>query len=188
MCNTSIWKFAKRTIEGVPSLVKGIRVIELGSRNVNGSVRPLLQEKLKPEFYVGVDAMPGPDVDVVWRAEQIDLLYPKEIFHLVITTEMLEHVQDWRRVIENLFYLCAPGGHILITTRSEGFPKHDYPDDHWRFSLEDMRTIFEGMEILTLRSDPEMAGVFCLVRKQPGCSLRSLDEIKLYNINSGERE
>ena len=65
MCNTSIWKFAKRTIEGVPSLVKGIRVIELGSRNVNGSVRPLLQEKLKPEFYVGVDAMPGPDVDVV---------------------------------------------------------------------------------------------------------------------------
>ena len=186
--NKSVWKFAKKMIEDVPSLVKEIRVIELGSLNVNGSIRPLLRKKLEPEFYVGVDAMPGPDVDVVWRAEQLDLLYPKEIFHLVVTTEMLEHVRDWRRVIEILFYLCAPGGHILITTRSEGFPKHDYPDDHWRFSVEDMRTIFEGMEILGLRSDPEMAGVFCLVRKQPGCSLRPLDEIKLYNINSGERE
>ena len=163
------------------------RVIELGSRNVNGSARRILRH-LNPEFYIGIDATPGSGVDVIWNVEQINLLYPKEIFHLVVATELLEHVQNWRRAIENMFYLCAPEGYILITTRSEGFPLHGYPDDHWRFSLKDMVAIFEGMYVHTIRPDPEQSGVFCLIRKQQGCLLRPLDAIKLYNINSEKRE
>jgi SAM-dependent methyltransferase len=161
------------------------RIIELGSRDINGSARRVLR-RFKPEFYVGVDAASGRGVDVVWGVESINRLYPKGVFDLVVATELLEHIHDWRRAIENMVYLCADDGYILITTRSEGFPLHDYPEDHWRFSLDDMCAIFGTYH--TLREDPEQNGVLCLIRKRPGYALRPLDDIKLYNINSGERE
>lgn len=188
MCHASVLDFVSDMTHEVPTLVNSEkRVIELGSRDINGSARRVLR-RFKPEFYVGVDATSGRGVDVVCDVERVNRLYPKGFFHLVVATELLEHVYDWRRAIENMVYLCAPHGYILITTRSEGFPLHDYPEDHWRFSLEDMSEIFKGAYFHTLREDPEQAGVCCLVKNRPGYGLRSLDTIKLYNINSGERE
>ena len=60
-----------------------------------------------------------------------------------------------------------PGGILVITTRSKGFPYHDYEGDYWRYSVPNMRLIMEraGMEIVILISDPDCPGVFVKARK-----------------------
>ena len=50
--------------------VTGATVLEVGSYDVNGSVRPYI-ESLDPAQYLGVDAGPGPSVDRVVDCEQL---------------------------------------------------------------------------------------------------------------------
>jgi SAM-dependent methyltransferase len=121
--------------------IVGKRVIEFGSYDVNGTVRPLILH-CNPAEYVGVDIENGPGVDVVCNAENVVDKFGKENFDIVISTELLEHVRDWRRVISNIKNVCAPGGIIVITTRSYGCGVHPYPYDFWRFQLDDMNEIF----------------------------------------------
>ncbi len=45
----------------------GRRVLEVGSKFVNGSVRPLIERFCRPREYVGIDIEAGKYVDVVLR-------------------------------------------------------------------------------------------------------------------------
>jgi SAM-dependent methyltransferase len=157
----------------------GADVLEVGSRSVNGSVRPRLLS-LGPASYVGVDKVRGRYVDQL--VDVVDLVYrfDVEAFDLVVSTEMLEHVDDWRAAVAQMVAVARIGGLILITTRSEGFPYHPHPVDRWRFSVEQMGRIVEavGCEALDLRPDPEYPGVFVKARRiasLPGGGLDELD-------------
>lgn len=68
-------------------------MIEVGSLNVNGSLRPLLGS-FKPNLYVGTDIVKGPGVDVVCKAEDLLRTFPKSSFDVLISTELMEHVRD----------------------------------------------------------------------------------------------
>ncbi len=124
-------------------------VIEFGSRNVNGSLRGIVEPYA--ERYLGVDIEPGPGVDWVCAAEDSEA----SGWDLVICTEMLEHAEDWRGAVEAIKRAALPGGYLLVTTRSPGFPRHDYPSDHWRFTADHMRAIFADCRIIALEPDPE---------------------------------
>ena len=49
----------------------GKRVLEVGSKFVNGSVRPLIERFCQPKEYIGVDIEPGRYVDVILPAEKL---------------------------------------------------------------------------------------------------------------------
>ncbi len=70
----------------------GRRVLEVGSKFWNGSVRPLIERFCKPREYVGVDIETGKYVDVVLPAERLVEHFGSESFDAVISTEILEHV------------------------------------------------------------------------------------------------
>lgn len=55
----------------------------------------------------------------------------KSSFHLIICTEVLEHVLDWNAAFENFENLLAPGGLLLITCPFH-FYLHEIPYDYWR--------------------------------------------------------
>ena len=123
--------------------VEGLRVLEVGSYDVNGSVRPYV-ESLRPAEYLGIDQSEGPRVDRVMDClDMVDEL-GAETFDVVISTEMLEHVRNWQASIEALIDMVRLDGLLVITTRSPGFPYHAYPEDHWRYTVEQMRQIIEG--------------------------------------------
>ncbi len=90
----------------------GKSVLEVGSRYVNGSVRPLIEKFCKPKEYIGVDIEEGKYVDKVVLAEKLVETFGKDRFDVVLTTEMLEHVRDWRTVIYNLKEVLRPNGYI----------------------------------------------------------------------------
>jgi len=146
--------------------VRGKRVLEAGSYNVNGSVRPLVTA-LGPEDYIGVDASAGPDVDQVIDCTALIETFGASSWDVVISTEMLEHVEDWRSSIRNLIAVVAPGGLMMVTTRSPGFPYHPFPGDYWRYTAESLRRVFSNarLEILEIIEDPQDPGVFVKVRK-----------------------
>ena len=146
------------------------RVLEVGSRDVNGSVRSYV-ESLKPQTYLGVDIEEGPCVDKIVDCEELTIMVGHNAWDLVICTEVLEHVRDWRRCLNEMSKALTDNGVLLLTTRSPGFPYHEHPCDYWRYPVEVMGTILAtlGMEELALESVPEAPGVFACGRKVKPC-------------------
>ena len=161
-------------------------VIEVGAYNVNGSIQPLLKS-FSPKKYIGVDIAKGQGVDVVCRAENLVSHFGKNSFDVVVATELLEHVLDWRGAISNMKRICKPNGIIVLTTRSVGFPYHGYPYDFWRYSAEDIKAIFSDCRIISIESDPEAPGVFAKITRPFDFSERDLRSVTLYNINAGKK-
>jgi SAM-dependent methyltransferase len=166
--------------------VTGMRVMEVGSCDINGSLRPIV-ESWKPAEYVGVDIEKGPGVDVVCRAEDLDGYFPKDSFDIVISTEMIEHIEDWRKAVSSIKAVCKPQGIILITTRSIGFRYHGFPHDFWRYTSEDMEEIFSDCDILALEKDTDTKGVFIKARKKEDFVERDLSTHMLYSIVANKR-
>ena len=179
MCSVTCLNFAIRNLARAD--VAGRRVLEVGCRDVNGSVRPLVAT-LEPAEYVGVDIEGGPGVDVICSMEELEAKFGRESFDVVITTEVLEHVRPWRAAVSNLKAVCRPSGTILLTTRSLGFAYHAFPHDYWRYELGDMRALFADCHILSLESDPTDPGVFIKVRKPATFKEAELGNYELYSI------
>lgn len=131
-------------------LVHGRRVLEVGSQNVNGSIRPWL-EFMQPQKYLGIDIEPGPGVDKILSIHDLATTYGRTPFDLVLCTEVLEHVADWRSAIRNLKAACKPGGYLIITTRRPGFPRHEHPNDYWRYTANFLQAAFQDWEVLQTR-------------------------------------
>lgn len=144
--------------------IQGKAVLEIGSYNVNGTARDVIIP-FAPKQYLGIDQGPGPGVDRVLDASNIVTALGENSFDVVLSTEMLEHARDWRRAVSNMKSVTKPGGLLFVTTRGPGFPFHGFPEDHWRFTVEDFRRIFMDMEILDVAPDPEFPGVFIKCRK-----------------------
>lgn len=146
--------------------IAGRSALEVGSYDVNGSVRPTVLA-LEPASYTGVDQSAGPGVDQVVSAMDLVETFGAGSFDVVISTEMLEHVEDWRPVVAEMVNVLAPGGLLVLTTRSPGFPYHPYPVDTWRYTLDGMQQILAaaGLDPRELVSDPQAPGVFAISRK-----------------------
>lgn len=184
MCNMACITFGASALK--PEEVRGKRVLEVGSLDVNGSLRPVFAA-WGPGEYVGIDMFEGTGVDRICSAEQMVAELGPDSFDVVIATEIIEHVEDWRRVITNIKGVCKPGGIILVTTPSKGFPYHAYPHDFWRYGTEDMQQIFADCSIEQLETSPRATGVFVKARKPLDFHETNLSDVALYSIVARRR-
>jgi hypothetical protein len=184
MCSKSVTQFVKQTL----SLrdVQGKDVLEVGSRDVNGSIRSLVVG-LNPRSYIGVDIVPGPGVDQICDICGLLQTYGPVRFDLVISTETLEHVMKWRTAVTNLKLVAKPGGMLVLTTRSIGFDYHGYPHDYWRYQVDDMRAIFADLDDLVVQPDGAEPGVFVSGRRPLALEPVPLDQIQLFSILTRRR-
>lgn len=145
----------------------GALVLEVGSYNMNGSVRELFH----PERYVGVDVVDGPGVDqVVGSRETLPFL--RESFDVVVSTECLEHAEAPWRTVKEMARVARRGAPVLVTARGWRctnfetgevicFGFHN-PPDRWRFSGEAMEALAvdAGLTVVEVVPDPQVAGWF----------------------------
>lgn len=184
MCNASGIIFGATVLNR--NEIEGKRIIEIGSLDVNGSLRPIIMLG-NPAEYIGIDIEKGQGVDFVFKAEDVVEKFGRESFDIVISTELIEHVKDWRKVISNIKNICKTNGAILITTRSYGFAYHSYPYDFWRYEIEDMKNIFSDCIIEKLEKDELEPGVFVKVKKPRNFMEKDLSHYELYSIIIGKK-
>ena len=110
MCHVSILEFFIKSMEAEEFNKK--RILEVDSKYVNGSVRPLIEKFFSPEEYIGVDIESGKFVDLILPAEKLLWYFGSETFDVVIATELLEHIMDWRLVINNMKMVLKCRGYI----------------------------------------------------------------------------
>jgi SAM-dependent methyltransferase len=181
--NESGLAFAQRQL--TPEIVRGAAILEVGSFDTTGSVRPHA-ESLQPASYLGVDIASGPRVDELCDVRDLLSRFGPERFDVVIATELVEHVRDWRAAFRNLKGVLRVGGWLLITTRSRGFRYHFGPDDWWRYEPEDLSRIAADFDDLRIERDPDAPGVFLAAAKSDRDPV-DLGDIGLYSMVTGRR-
>ncbi len=162
--HSSVMQFLRERV--VADDIVGMDLLEVGSQDVNGSPREALVP-YKPKKYIGVDFAHAKGVDVVMDVKDLTTYFGIDCFDVVISTEMLEHAQDWRTAVSQMKAVLKPGGLLVVTARGPGFPYHGYPHDYWRYTVEDFNKIFGDMWICHVGNDtdPCSPGVFLKSRK-----------------------
>ncbi|RLI46949.1 methyltransferase type 11 [Candidatus Bathyarchaeota archaeon] len=166
--HNSVMEWGKQKIEELNLSDKN--TLEVGSLNVNGTLRDFFTGD-----YHGIDIREGEGVDEVKDGSKLRY---RGKYDVIVCTEMLEHAEDWKGAINGLKKALKIGGYLLLTARSEGFGKHDYPGDYWRYSVKDMKIIFCDMEAEII-ADPQHAGVFVCAKKKS----TELRDLSLLEVN-----
>lgn len=99
-------------------LVASASVLEIGSYDVNGSMRQLLGGG----SYVGVDLADGPGVDVVGYGHELE--YESSRFDIAVSGECFEHDPFWPATFSNMARMVRPGGLVAFTCAGRGRPEH----------------------------------------------------------------
>jgi SAM-dependent methyltransferase len=101
------------------ALLSSARVLEIGSYDVNGSVRRLFAGTRE---YVGVDLVDGPGVDRVVDGSAID--DPDGSWDVTLSGECFEHDPHWEDTLATMVRLTRPGGLVAFTCASRGRIEH----------------------------------------------------------------
>ncbi len=94
------------------------KVLEVGSYNVNGSVRDLF----KDWTYIGADLVEGPGVDVISPGHK--LAYADGFFDVAMSCECFEHDEHWKQTFMNMHRMTASDGLVIVTCASKGRFEH----------------------------------------------------------------
>lgn len=100
-----------------PDFFQGKKVLEVGSLDINGSVRHFFEGC----EYEGIDIAEGPGVDRVVLAHQF--LRP-EVYDVVISSEMLEHDKYWFTSLKQMYKNLKPGGLFVLSCAGPTRPEH----------------------------------------------------------------
>lgn len=124
------------------------RVLEIGSMNVNGSVKQYFNDASQ---YIGIDKNYGHGVDITIDAHDIASVFLKDSVDTVICLETIEHDNQFWITCEQIKYVLRPDGHLILSSPTIDFPYH-YPPDYWRFTLEGLALIAQmcGCEVIKI--------------------------------------
>jgi ubiquinone/menaquinone biosynthesis C-methylase UbiE len=99
-----------------PEAFTGVEVLEVGSLNINGTVRDFFDSTQ----YIGADVAEGRDVDVVCNGENLD--YPDNSFDVAVSAECFEHNPEWVATFRNMWRMSKK--YVMMTCASEGRAEH----------------------------------------------------------------
>jgi len=131
MAHAAQQKFFAWIAEQFPDHFVHCRVLDCGSLDVNGTLKPLFEHC----NYIGVDQFAGPNVDV--QTTVVDAPFEPGSFDTVVSAEMLEHDEEWRRSLRAMVTFLRPGGLLALSTATIGRAEHgtvetpegaDYPN------------------------------------------------------------
>jgi SAM-dependent methyltransferase len=114
-----------------------LRVVELGSADVNGSYRSLFAGQAVT--YVGVDIEAAPGVDLVAR-DPYHLPLPDQDADIVLSGQALEHSEFFWLAFREMVRILRPNGYAFLIVPSAG-PIHRYPVDCYRFYPDSMAAL-----------------------------------------------
>lgn len=124
-----------------------LRILDLGSQDVNGSYRPLFSNS--SWNYLGLDMVTGNNVDIVLSTPYTWKELASESADVVISGQAFEHIEYFWITMLEIARVLKPGGLCCILAPSSG-SEHRYPVDCWRFYPDGMRSLahFVQMDVI----------------------------------------
>ncbi len=113
-----------------------VKVVEIGSQDVNGSLRGYCPENFQ---YIGVDFVVGKGVDIV-LVDPYTLPFETGTVDIVISSSCLEHSEMFWVVFLEIMRVLKPNGLFYMNVPSNG-DFHRYPVDCWRFYPDSGRAL-----------------------------------------------
>jgi SAM-dependent methyltransferase len=142
------------------------RTLDIGAQN--GPYAAFFPNRL------ALDIRPGRGVQVLGDAQALGLR--DSAFEVVLCTEVLEHLPEPQRAIDEVFRVLAPGGTLLLTTRFL-FPIHDAPHDYFRFTKYGLRHLLRRFEILELQEETDSVGTIAVLLQRLGMQARTVGPV-----------
>lgn len=123
------------------SVVHG-HVLDLGAGRAK--YKPMLQSVASE--YTAFDMAEGPNIDVVGDVHALP--FGDGSFDTVVCTQVIEHVCEPWRVVEEIARVLKPGGVCVLTTPFM-MPHHADPHDYYRYTPDGASHLFRrtGLEI-----------------------------------------
>lgn len=118
MAHANQFEFIKIVKQHFPTFFEGVSVLEIGSLDINGSVRSFFAATT----YTGVDVAAGPGVDEVCQGQLVG--HPSGVFDVVISCECMEHNPFWVETVSNMFRMAKPGGLVIVSCATTGRAEH----------------------------------------------------------------
>ena len=112
--------FVSNTVDALR--VNPKRVLEIGGRNINGTIRDLFAGV---DEYHAIDLEPGSGVDTVadWLAYD-----PPFVPDCIVCCEVLEHAPEAEAMVVKALRSLAPGGVLIVTAAGPGRMPHSAID------------------------------------------------------------
>lgn len=101
-----------------PDFFNGKKVLEVGSLDINGSVRDMF----KNCEYTGIDVGEGKGVDIVAEGQKFP--GPDNHYDVTISCECFEHNPYWLPTFVNMWRMLRPQGLMIITCAGHGREEH----------------------------------------------------------------
>ncbi len=105
-----------------------INVIEIGSQDVNGSLRAVCPPQFK---YVGLDFVDGKGVDLILE-DPYKLPLENDSADIILSSSCFEHSEMFWVLFLEIVRVLKPGGLFYLNVPSNGM-FHRWPVDCWRF-------------------------------------------------------
>jgi hypothetical protein len=138
----------------------GMRVLELGSRNVTGNN---LRSRFAAAEYVGFDYYEGENVDVAGDAHKLASYFPAtDKFDLIFSSAVFEHLCMPWLVAEEISKLLKIGGFVFIETHFS-HSSHERPWNFFQFSDMGLRALFSdamGFDLIDRGMSNPISGYF----------------------------
>ncbi|RKY92765.1 hypothetical protein DRQ15_01365 [candidate division KSB1 bacterium] len=141
-------KFNNKCIKEFSKEIRNTKILEIGSG-----------KKYKGEYYYSAkrffhesNEFIQSDITPEFGHRIIDVTQMNFIdeFDIILCMNVLEHVFDFKKAIDNIYKALKPGGTALIFV--PGFyPLHDEPCDYWRFSEHSLRKIANKFRHVTIK-------------------------------------
>jgi SAM-dependent methyltransferase len=107
------------------------------------------------------------------RGDAHALPFADRVFDTVLCTEVLEHLTEPQRAIDEMYRVLKPGGALLLTTRFL-FPIHDAPHDYFRFTKYGLRHLLRRFDDVRVEDETDAIGALAVLVQRLGMQAQTL--------------
>lgn len=128
---------------------------------------------------VNLDIEKSGFVDILGDAQ--NLPFKDKTFEVILATEILEHLKEPQKAIDEMKRVCKNNGKLILTTRFI-FPLHDTPNDYYRYTKYGLRHLLREWRIIEIKEETDTVGSIAVLLQRIGfqCDILYFKPFKLF--------
>lgn len=161
----------------MPLMKPGIKVLDAGSGREH-------EQHLRKELLATgatlhtCDFCEGPGVDFV--ADVTHLPFEDGTYDIVLSMQVLEHVTDPQKVVQEMARVLKPGGQLFLTT-PQSSPLHNLPWNFFNFTNLGLRLLYDKAGLEVTKEVPQ-GGYYILLAFQLNWFVREVERTRLPSV------